>query len=499
VTGKASASGSESAQGEGWIASRLKAADARPWRSRGDFVLYWMTSQRRGPYNFALERAAERAAALDKPLIVLEALRCDYRYASPRLHRFVLDGMRANRAWFAARGVAYHPYVEPEAGAGRGLIAALSERAAGIVADENPGFFLPAMLRAAAQRSSARLESIDGCGLLPLSASGEFTSAMAFRRQLQRELAGHLGRTPAPDALQRWRPPPGTFPATIARRWPAASDDLLEGGDAALSRLPLDGRAQVVDAQGGHPQARVTLDRFLGDKLQRYDTQRNDPDANAESGLSPYLHFGHISPHEVLAELALRERWNVQRMASVRHGRKHGWWKMSPPAEAFLDQLVTWRELGLGFVQARADAAEYGSLPAWAQDTLARHAGDPRPWRYDRESFEAAATHDELWNAAQRQLLREGRIHNYLRMLWGKKILEWSATPREALATMLELNDRYALDGRDPNSLSGIFWCLGRFDRPWPERAVYGVVRSMSSQNTARKLELGGYLARFGR
>jgi deoxyribodipyrimidine photo-lyase len=171
---------------------------------------------------------------------------------------------------------------------------------------------------------------------------------------------------------------------------------------------------------------------------------------------------------------------------------------MSPSAEAFLDQLVTWRELGFAFCSRRPDYTSFASLPEWARITLAEHAHDPRPHRYSRRDFESARTHDPLWNAAQTQLLRQGCIHNYLRMLWGKKILEWSPTPRKALATMVELNNKYALDGRDPNSYSGIFWCLGRFDRPWPERNVYGKIRSMSSKNTARKFSVAGYIAKFG-
>jgi deoxyribodipyrimidine photo-lyase len=171
---------------------------------------------------------------------------------------------------------------------------------------------------------------------------------------------------------------------------------------------------------------------------------------------------------------------------------------MSAGAEARLDELVTWRELGFNMAARRDDYDRYESLPDWARKTLEKHQRDRRPTVYSLEDFEAAATHDPLWNAAQRQLVREGRIHNYLRMLWGKKILEWSASPRDALETMIELNNRFALDGRDPNSYSGIFWCLGRYDRAWgPERPIFGTVRYMSSENTARKLHVTQYLRRY--
>ena len=238
------------------------------------------------------------------------------------------------------------------------------------------------------------------------------------------------------------------------------------------------------------------MQHFLVKLLPQYTELRNEPAADATSGLSPYLHFGHIAAHEIFYRLAEQEHWSPESLAHNAAGKKEGWWGMSPSAEAFLDQLVTWRELGFNFCAHRDDYDQFDSLPDWARATLARHAGDRRAYVYSLDEFAAAGTHDPLWNAAQRQLLVEGRMHNYLRMLWGKKIIEWTATPQDALDIMIELNNRYALDGRDPNSYSGIFWVLGRYDRPWgPERPIFGTVRYMSSENTARKLDVRPYLA----
>ena len=171
---------------------------------------------------------------------------------------------------------------------------------------------------------------------------------------------------------------------------------------------------------------------------------------------------------------------------------------MSESAESFLDELVTWRELGFNMAWQYSDYDRYDSLPDWAIRTLEDHSADPRPYVYELQEFEEAKTHDELWNAAQRQLLVEGRIHNYLRMLWGKKILQWTQSPQEALDVMVELNNKYALDGRDPNSYSGIFWVLGRYDRAWgPERPVFGKIRYMTSKNTARKYPVKKYIQKF--
>jgi deoxyribodipyrimidine photo-lyase len=210
------------------------------------------------------------------------------------------------------------------------------------------------------------------------------------------------------------------------------------------------------------------------------------------------LHFGHISSHEVFLAVADTEQWSVGDISGRRDGGRSGCWGMTGTAEAFIDQLITWRELGFNFCFYNGAPDRYESLPEWSRRTLDERASDPRPEQYSLEQLEHACTADPLWNAAQTQLLRDGIIHNYLRMLWGKKILEWSPSPREALDRMLHLNNKYALDGRDPNSSSGIFWVLGRYDRPWgPRRPIFGTIRYMSSANTVGKLHVVDYLKRY--
>ena len=201
----------------------------------------------------------------------------------------------------------------------------------------------------------------------------------------------------------------------------------------------------------------------------------------------------------MVSSLLDQEQWHPG-LASPPNGKNRGFWNVSPSSEAFLDQVLTWREMGFNRTFRDPDGYDrYETLPEWALATLAEHESDARPALYTLDEFERAETHDPLWNAAQRELLTTGVMHNYLRMLWGKKILHWSRTPREALATMVELNNKYGLDGRDPNSYSGIFWVLGRFDRAWgPKRPVFGSVRYMTSDSTRKKLRLKAYLARFG-
>jgi deoxyribodipyrimidine photo-lyase len=475
---------------------RVRALVDTPPHAAGKYVLYWMTMYRRAGWNFALERAVRLADRLQKPLVVLEALRCDYPFASQRLHHFILEGMRDNRAAFARQPVLYYPYVEPEPGAGKGLLAALAQQACVVVGDDYPAFMLPSMTLAAARQAGCRFEVVDSNGLLPMNSTQRvFLRAVDFRRHLQKELAPWLDQVPAADPFAgRKLPAPAVLPAAVTRRWPAATGDL----PALAARLRFAHDVPPATAPGGRAAALARLALFLDEKLDRYLEDRNEPELDGTSALSPYLHFGHISTHEIFAALAQRERWSAKKLGRA-NGAREGWWGMSAPAEAWLDQLVTWRELGFNFCARRPESYDrYESLPAWAQSTLEHHARDAREHLYGLDDLEHARTHDPLWNAAQRQMVREGWFHNYMRMLWGKKILEWSAHPRDALAAMIHLMNKYSLDGRDPNSYSGYFWTLGRYDRAWgPERPVFGTVRYMSSANTARKLAVKNYLARY--
>lgn len=481
---------------------RLRHANDRSVRPAGDYVLYWMISNRRTRWNFSLEHAAEVAQQLGKPLVVLEALRVGYRWASDRLHAFVIQGMTENLRRLASQPVLYYPYLEPQPNAARGLLETLADRACLVVTDDFPCFFLPTMVALAGRRLSVRLDVVDSNGLLPLRATEQvFTVAHSFRRWLQKNLRPHLEATafPQADPLAHVKLPVlDALPAAITRRWPAADVTRLSQDLSRLGDFDIDHTVAPTQQCGGAAAAEATLQAFLERKLDRYDLDRNEPDVDGASGLSPYLHFGHLSAHQVFHEATQREDWTMDAISEKPNGVAHGWWNTSEPLESFLDQLITWRELGYNRCAHDPHYDRFDSLPDWALRTLDRHARDPRPHLYTLEEFEHAQTHDKIWNAAQRQLVREGRIHNYLRMLWGKKILEWSPSPREALATMVELNNKYALDGRNPNSYSGIFWVLGRYDRAWgPERRIFGTVRYMSSESAARKLQLKAYLQRF--
>lgn len=481
-------------------ALRIIRCNEVPVNPKGEYVLYWMSAFRRTRWNFSLQRAIQWCTELNKPLMVFEPLRIGYPWASDRFHRFILEGMAANAEGLKTVNTTYYPYVEPHLDADKGLLAALAHRACVVVTDDFPAFFIPSMLRAVSKTIPAHMEKVDSNGLLPMRACDSVhTAAQFFRRFLQRELASHLACMPEADPMRGKRlPAPPAVPKEILKQWPPVSQELLQGAPKTLAPIFINHQVSAVARPGGSKEGSKTLKSFLEKKLSSYPENRNHPDDDGTSGLSPYLHFGHTSVHEVFHSLAEKEEWSLDHLSKKVTGGRAGWWRMSEAAEAFLDELITWREIGFNFCWQREDHDRYESLPEWAVKTLDQHSGDRRRHLYSLEQFEKAGTHDDLWNAAQRQLVLEGRIHNYLRMVWGKKILEWASSPQEALAIMIELNNKYALDGRDPNSYSGILWCLGRYDRPWgPERPVFGKIRYMSSENTARKLRLTEYLERY--
>lgn len=467
-------------------AVRVRELNASPVREDGKYVLYWMTAYRRTRFNFALDRAVEWCRRLKKPLLVFEPLRIGYEHASDRLHTFVMQGMEDNAAACAKAGVTYFSYVEPEVDADKGLLAALASEAALIVTDDWPCFFLPRMQKSAAGKVGVRLEAIDSNGLFPMRATERvFVTAFSFRAFLQKELEPHLAEFPAANPLSKTLGG-AKVPAAVSKRWKSATD---------VSKLAIDHTVAPVDIVGGQSAAHARLKLFLN-RIEEYPEARSHPDVDGSSRFSPWLHFGHLSTHEVFTEIAKAQKWSAKKLKRS-GGKKEGYWGMSVGAEAFIDELVTWRELAFNYCSKRDDTAEYSSLPGWARATLEKHASDERRL-YSFEQLDRAQTHDDLWNAAQTQLARDGWFHNYLRMLWGKKILEWSPTPEQALRTMERLMNRYSLDGRDPCSYSGYAWVLGRYDRPWgPERKVFGTIRYMSSDNTKRKVKVREYLKRY--
>jgi len=470
--------------------ARLRRCNESPVRRERDYVLYFVQASRRLVASHALDYALHCCRELGRPLVVYEGIRTDTPWASARVHHVVLDGMRENRRAARDLGITYWPFVATPGAPGRGLVARMTERAALVVTDDWPCHVVPDQTAALAARADVAVVAVDGNSIVPIARLAAPLSAAAH---LRHRLHGAFAEAWANRAAVTPR---------VTRIAQAAIDPPFEpwddeGQEALVASLPIDQTVgRVASAPGGHAAGAARLADFVARRLAGYAEHRGTPSPPGRghaSGLSTDLHFGHLGiqevAHAVLGD-ALDLRWTAK-------GRREGFFGRDPDVDALLDEALTWRDLGLAWHwRRRADTASLArALPAWALATLRDHEADPRPHRYDRDALEAGATHDPLWNAAQKELVVTGRIHNTLRMLWGKKVIEWSRTPEEAYATLVHLNNKWALDGRDPNSYTGILWCFGLFDRPWPpDKPILGLVRAMSSERTAKKHRLGPYL-----
>ncbi|GIX01754.1 MAG: deoxyribodipyrimidine photo-lyase [Thermogutta sp.] len=471
-------------------------------------ILYWMAVQHRLSWNFALDRVLEIAETCQAPHLLLVETPAPFQRLTLRHLRFWWDAVREHSTALWPWGQNF------VAGCPRNwegflerLLYAASHCGAFIV-DDFPYHEFRELLGRLSKNARCRVEAVDSCGLLPLAVHPRcFPTARGFRRVVQELLPSWVRRLPDPRPLSdRWRQ---AHSAVAVDWWPPLTPEEMgesSGGSPNFDFASIDQTVPPVQVSGGSMAARARWKHFLTHEIAHYDSQRNHPDAEATSGLSGYLHFGMISPHELVrdifdraGELGWSEKNYPLSSADEKSAAKN-WWGLPSGLAEFLDQLLVWREIGFNFCVFQQDYKSWNSLPEWARRTLTIHRRDPRPKIYTETQLADSATDDILWNAAQTELREHGRMHNYLRMLWGKKILEWSPTPESALETMIELNDRYALDGCDPNSYTGICWVLGRYDRPWgPERPIFGTVRYMSTASAMRKLRVKAYLQKYGR
>ncbi len=442
---------------------RIHPRNDRPVRDGARYVLYWMQASQRAAYNPALEYAVAEANRLRLPVLVGFGLTARYPEANLRSYTFMAEGLLDTHAVLARRGI---PFVlrhgEPDA-----VALDLVREAALVVMDRGYLRHQRAWRERVAAAAPCACVEVEGDAVVPVEAVSDHAefAARTLRPKIHRLLESFLKPLPAPRPRVAWT---GPLPASHAL---ASVEDLLRG-------LPLDRTVAASPAQHGGPaEARRRLDRFLKTHLADYATLRSDPAVDRGSCLSAYLHFGQISPVEIA--LAVRAA-PVSRAA----------------ADAFIEELVVRRELALNQCWFNPAYDRYEGLPAWARRTLEKHRQDARPYRYDAAALEAGDTHDAYWNAAQREMVRTGRMHGYMRMYWGKKLLEWSGSPEEAFAAALRLNNRHELDGRDPNGFVGVAWCFGLHDRPWTERPVFGQVRYMNEAGLRRKFDMEAYLER---
>jgi deoxyribodipyrimidine photo-lyase len=424
-------------------------------------VIYWMRRDQRVRDNWALLHAQDLALDRAVPLAVAFCLVPGFLGAARRQDRFMLAGLRSVSRDLAALDI---PFFLLQGDPTREIPALLARcRGGALVTDFNPLRFSRDWEDEVCRRTSVPVVQVDAHNVVPVwqaSAKQEY-AARTLRPRLHRLLPRYL--TDLPAVLAHPYPWPGQAPAPD---WDAAERGL---------RAEIAGQG-ITWCEPGEAAAHAALQRFLDQRLAAYGTARNDPTLAGQSDLSPYLHFGQLAPQRA----ALAAAQSPQEV-----GR-----------EAFLEELIVRRELSDNYCHYNADHDRYAGLPDWGRRTLEEHADDPREHVYDLETFAAAATHEALWNAAQTELVVRGKLHGYLRMYWAKKILEWTSDPEAALQIANTLNDRYSLDGRDPNGYVGCAWSIGGLhDRPWTERPVFGKIRYMNLNGCKRKFKVDRYIA----
>ncbi len=434
---------------------------------KGRCVVYWMQRAQRAFDNPALDLAVEAANALGQPVVIFFAPVPFYPHANLRHYRFLEQGIPDIAERARSRGIGFLLRRYPE----HSLLKFCDEvKASLVIGDENPLREPRHWRELAAKALSIPLWTVDADVIVPSKLlEKEQYAARIIRPRLQLRLKEFLPLAGDPRPKVQWQKPRG-----LAALPDDGSLDLTEDWtDLDRSVAP------VMSFRGGTSKALRLLDEFAQHKLASYPENHGKPEIDGTSRLSPYLHFGHIGPHTIMRA--------VQK-AKVPQSAK----------DDYIDEFLTWRELAINFVHFNPLYDSIESAPDWAHKTLAQHARDPRPILYTREQFESADTHDDLWNAAQLQMLHAGWMHNYMRMYWAKKILEWSPSPAVAYQTALYLNDKYFLDGRDPDGYAGVAWAIaGKFDRPWFDRPIFGTIRWMSGDAARKKFDADKYVAQM--
>lgn len=459
---------------------------------KAKLVLYWMQQAQRVKGNHALNHAISEANRMRIPLVAVFVLTGGIPDANIRHYQFLLEGLLETAKALREKGIGFHLL----AGDPPETITALAGSNAYVVTD---GGYLNWQrqwrdrLRNSLPPEACCEVETDAVVPVRVASPKEEYAAATLRSKILRRLTEFLEAEPEPvytvkssAALH--------IPSNLPRLNIPADAGLAEMLDFIRKYLNIDTRmAPVPDFQGGHKEAVRRLELFLERKLRHYADKRNEPALGIQSNLSPYLHFGQISALEVaLRSLEFCEVPAYAAAGLIRD--KSGLEPLQAGLASFLEELIVRRELSCNFCHYNPDYANYACIPLWARTTLNDHLHDPRPYLYSLEELETAQTADPYWNAAQTEMTATGKMHNYLRMYWGKKIIEWTPDPETAFQIMLYLNNKYSLDGRDPNSYAGIAWCFGKHDRPWQSRNIFGSVRYMNAAGLKRKFDMQGYL-----
>lgn len=451
------------------INERVIQLNDKPVNADARYVLYWMQMFKRVDHNHSLIYAIRKANELKLPLVVYEGLKYYYPWASDRLHTFILEGVEEKRLEFEKLGIRYVFFLQKNADSPKNTVAALAKDAALIVTDDFPCFIIPEHNRRIAERAEIPIFAVDSNGIIPMSKfDKEEYAAYTIRPKVKKLLDRYLKPLPNENVeipsigLEVYCPETPVTAATIRN---------------LVSECNIDHTVSPSEQyKGGTIEGRKRLAKFVTEILPDYDKARSKPDRDGSSRLSSYLHFGFLSPLEIA--LAVKDADAPQESI-----------------DAYLEELIVRRELSYNLTSFNEKYDSLECLPDWAKKTMRFHADDERQTVYSLEELENGETHDELWNAAQREMVQTGEMHNYVRMLWGKNVIGWSPTYEVAFETLVHLNNKYCLDGRNPNSYAGILWCFGKHDRAWFQRPVFGMIRYMASGSTGKKFDSKKYIA----
>lgn len=428
------------------------------------YVVYWMQSSQRTEYNHALEYAIIQANKLKKPLVVYFGLTDSFPEANERHYYFMLEGLKEVKAELSKRNIKMLiRRISPEKGA-----LEISSLAALMVVDRGYLRVEREWRKFLAENASCAVIQVETNVIVPIEEASpkEEYSAATLRNKISKKLEEYTLPLSEREINE------GSIKCIL----PFEEYD-IEDIDKAISQLKINKDIKRTSYyKGGTSNAKVLLENFIIRKLPHYNELKNEPGEDYTSNLSPYLHFGQISPLYI-----------YMRLRDVHIEDK----------KDFLEELIIRRELSMNFVFYNDKYDSYECIPAWAKSTLEKHLQDDREFIYSLEELERGKTHDIYWNAAQKEMVITGKMQGYMRMYWGKKILEWSKTPEEAFNTAIYLNNKYLLDGRDPNGFTGVAWCFGKHDRPWREREIFGTVRYMNDKGLKRKFNMERYLIKI--
>jgi deoxyribodipyrimidine photo-lyase len=493
------------------ISERVQLLNDKSANNDGKYILYWMQMFKRTTHNHALNFAVQQANERKIPLVVYEGLKFYYPWANDRLHTFILEGVEEKRKAFAAKGILYLFYLQQDETFPKNVVSELASEACLIVTDDFPCFIIPQHNKRIAERANIPVYAVDSNGIIPMSKfDKENYAAYTIRPRIKRMLPDYdkpfieenvvcpadyfincedsFLRSPSffLNSTDFFLRSPSFFlsnedfflrSSSFILRSPSFFTFNDETIAAAVANCAINHDIKPSHVyKGGSLNAHKRLAHFIKEIFPNYNETRNECSVDGSSRLSPYLHFGYLSVFEIVEAV---------NNADVPTESK----------ESFLEELIVRRELAYNFTRFNDKYDSLECLPNWTLETMRKHNADTRDYLYSVEQLERGETHDEIWNAAQRELVETGGMHNYVRMLWGKNVIAWTKSYEEAFAILEDFNNKYALDGRNPNSYAGILWCFGKHDRPWFERNVFGTIRYMTSGSSGKKFNAKRYIA----